>query len=143
MSMQSLSIPSSLQPYFQEYDLADLRLYRDANLIIQRTLEYGTWDEVRWLFQVYSRQRIQRFLREHGERWLKPVTFNYWRKLLRIRHWQPAPFGKGELWNPLSYPHWEALTHATPRAFHQVERLSLADFYRMCACFAMATRTMN
>ena len=100
MSMQPLPIPSSLQPYFQEYDLADLRLRRDANLIIQRTLEYGTWAEVRWLFQAYSRQRIQRFLREHGERWLKPVTFNYWRKLLRIRHWQPAPFGKGELWNP-------------------------------------------
>jgi len=63
-----------------------LRQRRDANLIIQRTLEYGTWADVRWLFQAYSRQRIQRFLREHGERWQKPVTFNYWRKLLRIRH---------------------------------------------------------
>lgn len=100
MSVQSLPIPFSLQPYFHEYDLADLNVRRDANLIIQRTLEYGTWDEVRWLFQVYSRKRIQRFLCEHSERWLKPVTFNYWRKLLRIPHWQPAPFGKGELWNP-------------------------------------------
>ena len=98
--MQKLSIPSSLQANFQDYELVDLNLYRDANLIIQRTLEYGTWAEVRWLFQAYSRQRIQRFLREHGERWLSPVTFNYWRKLLRIRHWQPAPFGKCELWNP-------------------------------------------
>lgn len=100
MSLQPLSIPSSLPPYFQEYDLGDLSLRRDANLIIQRTLEYGTWAGVRWLFHVYSCRRIQRFLREHGERWLKPVTFNYWRKLLRIRNWQPAPFGKGELWNP-------------------------------------------
>lgn len=98
--MQPLPIPYSLQPYFQKYALADLRLRRDANLIIQRTLEYGTWDEVPWLFQAYSRQRIQCFRREHSERWLKPVTFNYWRKLLRIRQWQPAPFGKGELWNP-------------------------------------------
>lgn len=100
MIIQPLPIPLSLQPYFQEYDLVDLKLRQDANLIIQRTLEYGTWDEVRWLFQVYPRQRIQRFLREHGERLLRPVTFNYWRKLLRIRRWQPAPFGKGELWNP-------------------------------------------
>jgi hypothetical protein len=30
--MQPLPIPSSLQPYFQEYDLADLRLRRDATL---------------------------------------------------------------------------------------------------------------
>jgi hypothetical protein len=100
MSKQSQKIPSSMQPFFQDYRLAELRLRRDVNLIIQRTLEYGDWDELRWLFQVYSRRRIQRFLREHGERWLNPVTFNYWRKLLRLRRWQPAPFGKGELWNP-------------------------------------------
>ena len=100
MSTSHPPIPGSLKPLFQEYSLEDINLRRDANLVIQRTLEYGTWDEIRWLFQVYSRRRIQRFLREHGERWLKPVTFNYWRKLLRIRHWQPAPFGRGELWDP-------------------------------------------
>lgn len=98
MGTQPQPIPSSLQAYFQEYDLADLHLHRDANLIIQRILEYGTWEEVRWLFKVYPRQRIQRFLHEHGERWLKPVTFNYWRKLLGVRRWQPAPFGKGDVW---------------------------------------------
>lgn len=100
MPAQTPAIPSSLQPYFQEYDLTALDLRRDANLIIQRTLEFGTWDEIRWLFLVYRRERIRRFLSQHGERWLQPVTFNYWRKLLRLRTWQPAPFGKGELWNP-------------------------------------------
>ena len=60
--MHSLSLPISLQPYFQEYDLAALRLRRDANLIIQRTLEFGTWDEIRWLFQVYSRSTNSAFL---------------------------------------------------------------------------------
>lgn len=39
-------------------------------------------------------------LREHGERWLKPVTFIYWRKLLQRYHWQPMLFGKDEFWNP-------------------------------------------
>lgn len=87
-----------MQPYFQEYDLTALRLRRDANLVIQRTLEFGTWDEIRWLFRVYSRRRIQRFLREHGDRLLKPVTFSYWRKLLGLRRWQSAPFGKGGVW---------------------------------------------
>ena len=99
MREQPHPIPISLQSYFQEYDVKALRLSRDANLILQRTLEYGSWDELRWLFQAYNRRRVQRFLREHGERWLKPVTFNYWRKLLGIRRWQSAPFGKGELWN--------------------------------------------
>ena len=100
MQQQSMSIPPSLKPYFQEYVLEDLHFRRDADLIIQRTLEFGNWDEIRWLFQVYQSERIRCFLREHGERWLKPVTFNYWRKLLGLRRWKPAPFGKGEVWLP-------------------------------------------
>ncbi len=97
----SSQIPAGLKPYFQEYNAAQLDFARDANLIIQRTLEFGTWDELRWLFETYHSKRIRLFLREHGERGLKPVTFNYWRKLMRIRKWKKSPFSvaKGELWN--------------------------------------------
>ena len=78
-----------------------LDLQHDANLIIQRTLEFGTWEEVRWLFGALGAQRIRSFLRQYGERWLKPVSFHYWRRLLRIRAWRHSPFptAKGEVWN--------------------------------------------
>jgi len=94
------SIPAGLVPYFQEHDPAALNLQDDADLILQRTLEYGTWEEVRWLFGIYGAPRVRRFVREHGERWLSKVAFNYWRKLLRIRRWQqsPLPTPRGELW---------------------------------------------
>lgn len=94
-------IPTGLHPYFQEYDVAALDLKRDANLIIQRTLEYGTWEEIRWLFGIYGARRVRSFLRRYGERWLRPVDFCYWRKLLRLRQWRQAPFptAKGEIWN--------------------------------------------
>ncbi len=97
----SPQIPEGLWPHFQEYDPAQLDLERDADLIIQRTLEFGTWDEVRWLFAVCGKQRIGAFLRERGERLLSQVTFNYWRKLLGIKKWQASPFptAKGELWD--------------------------------------------
>lgn len=90
---KSTEIPPGLKPHFQEYDMATLDLERDANLIIQRTLENGTWEEIRWLFAAYNSMQIRRFVRERGERLLSPVTFNYWRKLLRIRHWHRSPFG--------------------------------------------------
>ena len=78
-----------------------LDLQRDANLIIQRTLEFGTWEEVRWVFSTLGAKRVRLFLRQYGERWLKPANFNYWRKLLRIRKWRHSPFptSKGEVWN--------------------------------------------
>jgi hypothetical protein len=99
--MSDNDIPSGLRPHFQEYDVATLDLDRDANLIIQRTLEFGTWEEIRWLFQTYGAERIRTFIREWGERLLSPVTFNYWRKLLRIRKWRRSPFpiAKGEVWD--------------------------------------------
>ncbi len=90
-------IPSGLRPHFQEYDFESLDLERDANLIIQRTLEYGTWDEVRWLFATYGDPRIRTFVRERGERLLSRVTFNYWRKLLGIRRWRRSPFPTTEV----------------------------------------------
>jgi hypothetical protein len=94
-------IPAGLRPHFQEYDPLTLDLQRHANLVIQRALEHGTWDEVRWLLSTYGAPRIRAFLREHGERLLSPVTFNYWRKLLRIRRWRHSPFAlpKGEVWD--------------------------------------------
>ncbi|MBN1147942.1 MAG: hypothetical protein JXA78_11860 [Anaerolineales bacterium] len=97
-----VEIPPGLLPHFQEYDPANLDLERDSNLIIQRALEFGNWEETRWLFRVYGAKRIRAFLRQHGERWLPPTVFNYWRKLLKIEHWQSSPFPtpKGELWKP-------------------------------------------
>lgn len=95
------NIPDGLKLHFQEYNPETLSLNRDAVLIIQRTLEYGTWDEVRWLFRVYGARRIRAFLREHGARMLPSVTFNYWRKLLGIQRWRRSPFPtpKGQVWN--------------------------------------------
>ncbi len=77
-----------------------LHLARDANLIIQRTLEFGTWDEVRWLVQSYGAPRVRAYLRQWGERQLSRVAFNYWRKFSGIRRWRRSPFptNKGKLW---------------------------------------------
>jgi hypothetical protein len=55
------NLPPGLQPYFQEYDVTALDLQRDANLIIQRTLEFGTWDEVRWVFETLGARRVRLF----------------------------------------------------------------------------------
>ena len=98
--MTTSDIPSGLRLCFQEYDPQTLDLDRDATLIIQRTLEYGTWEEVRWLFATYGGPRISTFVRERGERLLSRVTFNYWRKLLGIRQWRRSPFptSQEEVW---------------------------------------------
>jgi hypothetical protein len=58
MQDQLVPFPASLKPYFREYDLEDLHIRRDVDLIIQCTLEFGNWVELRWLFQVLRCGRI-------------------------------------------------------------------------------------
>ncbi len=70
-------IPRGLWPYFQEYDPQALDLSNDANLILQRALKFGTWEEVRWLFRTYGKKRIGTFIIQRGKRVLSPVTFHY------------------------------------------------------------------
>lgn len=93
-------IPKRLGPYFQEYDFRQLDIEKSANLIIQRTLEFGTWQELGWLFRVYGKARIRKFLRELGERGLSRAAFNYWRKLLGVKQWRRSPFSitRQEVW---------------------------------------------
>ena len=55
----SPSVPQSLAPFFQEYDLAQFDLQRSAATIIERVLQYGNRSEIRWLFRVYPRERIK------------------------------------------------------------------------------------
>lgn len=96
----NIQIPAGLRPHFQEYDPDALSIAKDSNLIMQRTLEFGTWDEIRWLFEVYHAKKLRVFVRHYGQRLLRPPTFNYWRKLLGIQRWTHGrfPTAKGELW---------------------------------------------
>jgi hypothetical protein len=97
------TIPEVLRPHFQEYEFEKVDLQEHANLVIQRTLEFGDWPEVRWLFLVYGKQRICEYVRQYGERGLSPVTFNYWRMMFGLRKWKKGPISpevRKEVWNP-------------------------------------------
>ena len=80
----SQTIPASLAPFFQEYDPARLRIEQDASTIIERTVRYGTRAEVRWLFSVYSREKIKNWLQTWGKYGLPEPHYSFWRLILDI-----------------------------------------------------------
>lgn len=45
-----MALPSSIKPYFQEYDFSRLAVDIHAELVIERVLNYGNLEELRWLF---------------------------------------------------------------------------------------------
>ena len=77
-------IPTSLAPFFQEYDLAQLNPERDAATIIERTLRFGTRAELRWLFSIYSKQKIADWVQRWGQYGLPKEHLSFWVLFLGI-----------------------------------------------------------
>jgi hypothetical protein len=76
--------PSSLAPFFQEYDLAFLDLHRSASTIIERVLQYGDRSEIRWLFAVYPRQTVEAWIIQWGAFALPEPHLTFWRLVLDL-----------------------------------------------------------
>lgn len=86
------TIPPTLARCFQEYRVADLDVEKDADLILGRTLEFGTRAELRWLFGTYGAERIRDFVRRRGFRRLSKRAFTFWRTVLGVKEYARPPW---------------------------------------------------
>jgi hypothetical protein len=69
---------------FPEYDWATLDVERHSGVIIERLLERGTWQQLRWLFSIYGEARVAEWVRRHGFRLLSRRSFALWRLALGV-----------------------------------------------------------
>ena len=77
-------IPASLAPFFQEYDLNQLDLERSAGTIIERTLQFGNREEIKWLFHAYPYERIRNWVIQWGKTALPEPHRTFWALVLDI-----------------------------------------------------------
>ena len=78
------TIPHTLAPFFQEYNLARLDIKRDAATIIERTLQFGNRMELRWLFSQYPRAQIAEWIIRFGKERLPNPHRAFWQIVLEI-----------------------------------------------------------
>jgi hypothetical protein len=78
------SLPASTAWLFPEYDFADMDPEEHAGVIIERVLERGSWDELRWLFTRYGEPRVAEWVRRHGFRLLSRRSFALWQVALGV-----------------------------------------------------------
>ena len=79
-------IPTSLRPAFLEYVLENLAPDKDAFTIIERTLFYGNQEELRWLFKLYSSERLKQWVEKAGWRRLSRRRLNFWAAYFDLRN---------------------------------------------------------
>ena len=78
------NIPSTLAPFFQEYDFESLNPQEDSGTIIERALRFGSRAELRWLFSTYSRVQVTDWVKAWGRFALPEPHLTFWRLILEI-----------------------------------------------------------
>ena len=51
-------LPDSTAWHFLEYEFESVGLDSHSGVIMERVLDRGTWDQVRWLFAAYGEDRV-------------------------------------------------------------------------------------
>ena len=77
-------LPTDTAWLFPEYDFATMDLEHHAGVVIERVLERGSWEQVRWLFATYGEERVAAWVQRHRFRLLSKRSFALWRLALDV-----------------------------------------------------------
>ena len=84
MPVMENQIPSTLKPFFQEYNFETLDAARDWELVVERTLAWGNRAELGWLFTRYGRERVTAWVKQRGAFRLPRRQLASWKVILEI-----------------------------------------------------------
>ncbi|MCS7048188.1 MAG: hypothetical protein NZ483_02680 [Verrucomicrobiae bacterium] len=95
------SLPDEVRPLMWDVDPAQIRLDQHRNFILDRVLEYGTMDAVRWAERTYGRGGIREYFLARGQRVLSQKTQAYRRLILQLDACTTtsSPPPKNRLWS--------------------------------------------
>ena len=77
-------MPADSSWLFPEYDADEMDLVQYRGVIIERILERGSQDQLRWLFRTYGEADVAEWVRRHGFRLLSKRSFALWRLALDV-----------------------------------------------------------
>ena len=88
---------------FPEYAFAAMDIQTHRGVIIERVLERGSWEQLRWLFATYGEAAVADWVSKHGFRLLSKRSFALWRLALNVesyvaQDWAIAAKEQPESW---------------------------------------------
>lgn len=82
LNQKRKKLPKFLKGYFWFTDFNKLDLVRNKRDIIHQILSMGSLKAVKWLFEVYGRNTIQKSFLEKPAKIYRPETFNWAKNIL-------------------------------------------------------------
>lgn len=85
--LKQLDIPSDMAWLFPEYAFPVMDVQTHQGVIIERVLERGSWEQLRWLFATYGEAAVADWIAKHGFRLLSRRSFALWRLVLNVEQY--------------------------------------------------------
>ncbi len=82
--LSQTAFPADMAWLFPEYAFATMDSQSHQGVIIERVLERGSWEQVRWLFATYGEKVVAQWVSRHGFRLLSKRSFALWRLVLNV-----------------------------------------------------------
>lgn len=77
-------LPADTAWLFPEYAFSTMDVQSHQGVIIERVLERGSWEQLRWLFATYGEKVVAQWVSRHGFRLLSKRSFALWRLVLNV-----------------------------------------------------------
>lgn len=71
---------------FWDVNIDTIDIENHADYVIERFLEYGTMESIRWLRATYGDERIKHYILHRGYKTLSNKTLNFWKLLLKLEN---------------------------------------------------------
>lgn len=84
LQLKQPDIPPDMAWLFPEYAFGAMGVQTHSGVIIERVLERGSWEQLRWLFSTYGEASVADWVGKHGFRLLSKRSFALWRLVLNV-----------------------------------------------------------
>ncbi len=77
-------VPKKFHEVFWEVNPEKIDTDKNPEYVIERILEYGTLEGVKWLRKTLGDDKIKEYVTGSGRRRLSTITINFWQIILKI-----------------------------------------------------------
>jgi hypothetical protein len=74
-------LPSNLRKYFWDVDFEKLNLKDNRVFILERLLNYGTFDTFKWIFRSYTSNEVKDLIVRRGINSFSKNSYYFWKEI--------------------------------------------------------------
>lgn len=78
-------VPKEFHDVFWEVNPEKLDTEEYPEYIIERILEYGTLEGIKWVRKTFGDEKIKSYIKGPARRVLSSKTLNFWQKILKLK----------------------------------------------------------